>query len=159
MEPADEPEMALEAAAEDGFLVVPNLPAAEEWVDAIARHEELRHSIGRAAIVAIIDLSGESTVVHYAQPPAPSYAGLRLRAVASRLAERFHGSGDFAFEHWTSGKLDGDSPESLASNLWRLDRFARNELGATEFEKGPMAARHWELSDRIMDMDPKSSSS
>lgn len=157
MQPADEPEMALEAADDDGFLAVPNLSDAAEWDEAIDQYRTRRHAKGRAAIVVVVDLEGSATI-DYAPPATPSYAGRRLKAVAARLGERHHGSCDFAFEEWISGRLDGDLAECLASNLWRLDRFARNRLGAVEFEKGPIAARRWEVVDGIMDMDPHSSS-
>ncbi|MEO8901154.1 MAG: hypothetical protein ABI488_05725 [Polyangiaceae bacterium] len=155
MQPADEPEVALEAADEDGFLVVPTFADYGEWDEAIDRHQDTRHSKRRAAIVVFVKDAGRADVV-YTPPSTPSYAGRRLREVASRLADG-HGVQDFAFESWTSRALDGDAAERLAMNLWRLDRFARNKIGAASFEKGPQHARDWEKLDVVWDMDPNSS--
>jgi hypothetical protein len=148
--------MALEGADKDGFLVVSTFADDEEWVEAIDRHQDAKHSKRRAAIVVFVKDASCAEVV-YAPPPAPSCAGRRLREVASRLADRHHGGRDFAFESWTSGKVDGDAAECLARNLWRLDRFARNKIGAASFEKGPKDARNWEVLDVVLDMDPNSS--
>ena len=156
MQPEDDPEDAIREAGENGCLVAPSeLSEDEHWSEVVYRFEQARHEAGRAGVIAIVDSSGAGTV-HYVAP-GKSFAGPRLEAHGQALAEEYSGPDGFAsgpFGSWSSRELGAEDVEKLVARLCRLDRFARDEIGARAFEKGDVHAKDWELAAYVMNDEP-----
>lgn len=145
-----EPDAALRQAERCGVFVVPAEAEYDDhdWELLVEEWEDAYRARGRASIVVYVELYPTRATVSFDGKGLPCFAGERLDAAMRRMLEQVvnrRGYEDGSFASWMTKSLPLDSAGRVVAKARRLERFARDPVGARAFEDGGKAVTVWSV--------------